>query len=265
MKKTIIKHQIEFIPEKSNKSIFKTYFVYFVCLAFFVLLNVLINEKVLDINSKWQTVVYTILIQGGIMFLLPFTMYSLLLKQKPKQIAKTCNYVKPNWQVVLISITIGILVFILNIIISSFFSGLMGVLGYSSRATGSGSNSYPLWEFLLNVVLVAVLPALCEEFLHRGLVLQGTKHMGFGKAIFISAFLFGLMHFNIEQFFCASIIGILLGFIAVVTKNIWPAIIVHFMNNFLAEYLSFANVNKLFGGGLYEFIDKFIKSEYYIF
>ena len=47
--------------------------------------------------------------------------------------------------------------------------------------------------------LVAVLPAIGEEFLHRGIVLQGIKHMGFKKAIVLSSLLFGLVHFNIQQ------------------------------------------------------------------
>lgn len=258
MDKPFIKKTIQFIPEKSNKSIFKTYGIYFICLSLFVILNVLINEKVLVINSSWESTVYTILIQVFIMFGIPFLLYGLLLKQKPKQILKTCNYFKPNWQVVLISFTIGIIVFILNIIISSFFSGLMSILGYTPRVSGTGESTYTFWQFIQNVLLVAVLPGFCEEFLHRGLVLQGTKHMGFGKSIFISAVLFGLMHFNIDQFFCAFSIGLLLGFVAVVTKNIWPAIIIHFTNNFLAEYMSFASFNNLFGSGFYEFIDKFM-------
>lgn len=259
MDKRIVKKKIQYIPEKSNKSIYKTYAIYFTCLALFVLLNVLINENILKVTSSWQSTVFTIIIQLFIMFGIPFLLYALLLKQKPKQIFKTCNYFKPNWQVVLISFTIGIIVFVLNIIISSFFSGLIGVIGYSPRVSGSGEAGYSLWKFLQNVLLVAILPGFCEEFLHRGLVLQGTKHMGFGKAIFISAILFGLMHFNIEQFFCATLIGLLLGFVAVVTKNIWPAIIIHFTNNFLAEYMTFASENDLFGGGFYEFIDKFME------
>ena len=74
-------------------------------------------------------------------------------------------------------------------------------------------------EFV-ELLLVAILPAFCEEFIHRGVLLQGIKHAGFKKAIVISSLMFGLIHFNIQQFFYAFIIGLILGFVSVVAKNI---------------------------------------------
>ena len=91
-----------------------------------------------------------------------------------------------------------------------------------------------------------MLPAFCEEFMHRGIVLQGIKHIGFKKAIVISALLFGLLHFNINQVAYAFVIGLILGFVAVVSKNIYPAMIIHFTNNFISVYLDFAFSNQAF-------------------
>lgn len=242
------------IKENKNKSIFKTFLIYFISLSCFVLFNILINGNFIDIESDC---IRTLIIQFGIIFLLPFCLYSLLLKQTPKKIFKTCNFFRINIWTIIISILIGIVIFFLNIIASSFFSGLIASFGYVSKYTmgASGAGNISWVQFLQNVVLIALIPAFCEEFLHRGLLLQGTKHMGFKKSIVISAILFALIHLNIEQSFSALVIGFILGFVAVVSKNIWPAIIIHFVNNFTIQYLSFAESNNLFGGSLFGWIN----------
>ena len=100
--------------------------------------------------------------------------------------------------------------------------------------------------------MVAVLPGFCEEFLHRGIVLQGIKHAGFKKAIVISSLLFGLIHFNIQQCFYAFIVGMIMGFVSVVAKNIFPAIIIHFTNNAISVYLEYASVRGWWLGDMLE-------------
>ena len=52
--------------------------------------------------------------------------------------------------------------------------------------------------------------------------------------------LFGFAHLNVGQFFYATILGFFIGYVALVTNSIFPAIILHFMNNGLSLYFSFA-------------------------
>ena len=164
------------------------------------------------------------------MFLLPLFLYCLFIKVKPRQVFKSCNFEKIGFLAILISIGLGFLCFIINIAVSSLFSGILTFTGYRYPGV-SGDSDYSTGHFFLELLLVAVLPAICEEFTHRGILLQGIKHAGFKKAIVISALMFGLIHFNIQQFFYAFIIGLILGFVSVVAKNIYPAIIIHFINN----------------------------------
>ena len=47
------------------------------------------------------------------------------------------------------------------------------------------------------------------------------------------------MHLNINQFFYATILGALMGYINLVTDSIYPSIIIHFINNFLSIYFQY--------------------------
>lgn len=87
-------------------------------------------------------------------------------------------------------------------------------------------------DLVLLFFTIAVIPAFVEEFLFRGLVLSNLLPYGRTTAILISAFLFGLMHMNIEQFFYATAAGVVLGWIYVKTQSIWPSVLLHFCNNF---------------------------------
>lgn len=98
-------------------------------------------------------------------------------------------------------------------------------------------------SFVLNLIVVAVLPALLEELVFRGCLLRLLRTYGDWTAVVVSAVLFGLMHGNLRQVPFAIIVGLVLGWLYVVTQNIWMPILVHFLNNAISvtmEYLSFS-------------------------
>lgn len=247
------------IKERKNKSIFKTYFIYFVCLIVFVFVRIGYNDSWLfqGLAGNKLDIAATLLIQVFIMFLLPLTLYCLLIKVTPKQVFKTSNYYKINFNVLLISLAIGVLAFVINIVISTMFSGIISIIGYRQPTYFGTSEPYTNTTFYVQILTIAILPSLCEEFLHRGLLLQGTKHIGFKRSIVLSGVLFGLIHFNINQVFFAIILGMLLGLVAVVSKNIWPAVIIHFVNNMIGVYLEFAAHNGYWGKNFYTKINDY--------
>ena len=234
---------MEFIKEQKNKSIFKTYFIYFICIVCFVLLRIIGSLGLFkELSDNMYEIVYTVLVEIITLFLIPLILYCLFIKVKPKQVFATCNFNKCNLKTILISIILGFIIYFLTVILSTFFNGIIILFGYTSSSSGSGDITTT--SYIIQIFTVAILPAFCEEFLHRGILLQGTKHMGFTKAIITSGILFGLIHLNITQVFYAMILGIVIGYISVISKNIWPAIIVHFMNNFMSitsSYLQTTN------------------------
>ena len=96
---------------------------------------------------------------------------------------------------------------------------------------------------LLDIVLTAVLPGICEEFTNRGGLLT-TMRSSFNPAqtTLIVGLAFGLFHQNITQLFYPMLFGMLMAVLVMKTKSIYPAIIVHFMNNALSVYIDYASV-----------------------
>lgn len=225
--------------ETKNKSIFKIFAIYYVCMAVFCGVRIWAASSG-AFGGIIGDISLSIIIQIGALFVIPLVLYCFLLKVKPKQVFKSCNFEKIGFIAILISFALGLLCFFINVAVSSLFNGILTFTGYRFPS-GSGEMDYSTWHFFLELVIVCVLPAFCEEFVNRGILLQGIKHAGFKKAIVISSLMFGLFHFNIQQFFYAFIIGLILGFVSVVAKNIFPAMIIHFVNNAVSVYLDYAS------------------------
>lgn len=86
---------------------------------------------------------------------------------------------------------------------------------------------------LLNLLMVAVLPALGEEMLFRGCI-QRIFYRIFKSphvAIWVAAALFSFIHFQFYGFLPRMIIGALLGYLYYFSGNLWYPIIGHFLNN----------------------------------
>ena len=245
--------------ESKNKSIFKIFAIYYICMVVFCLLRVF-SSSGLFISGMAGEVVFSLMVQILTLFVLPLFLYCTLFQATPKQLFKDCNYEKINIQTILISFVLGLLCFVINIGVSSLFTGILTFTGYRYPGSGGSAGNYTVWNFFLQIFLTAVLPAFAEEFLHRGLVLQGIKHMGFKRAIVISSLLFGLLHFNITQTAYAFVIGLILGLVAVVSKNIYAAMIIHFVNDFISVYLEFASARKWVLGDSLENLSKALSS-----
>ncbi len=229
----------------------------------FCIIRIAVSEGFMsELGVRWQDVLSTLIIQGLFMFGLPLILYCMFLKNRPKTVFKTCNFNSINVATVFISLGLGACMFFVNIAVSSVFNGLISFFGYQAPISFGETIEVKATfaNFMLDVLLVAVLPAICEEFLHRGIVLQGTKHAGFTKSIIISSVLFGLMHLNISQVSYAIVLGLIMGFASVVAKSIWVPIIMHFTNNFISVYLDYASVNGWFGGDFYERLTKLANS-----
>lgn len=89
----------------------------------------------------------------------------------------------------------------------------------------------PLWQLLL---VVALLPAICEELAFRGFILSGLRHLGGSWAIAISSVLFGLTHGLLQQSLSAIAVGFVLGYLAVQTQSLLPCAVFHFTHNSLS-------------------------------
>lgn len=86
--------------------------------------------------------------------------------------------------------------------------------------------------FFATLFLVALSPAICEEALFRGPILRGLRtRLGPGSAVLLQAALFGLFHLDVYRLIPSTLLGVLLGYLALQTGSIVPATIAHFCNN----------------------------------
>lgn len=81
-------------------------------------------------------------------------------------------------------------------------------------------------------LFLCVMPALCEETAFRGLLLGTLSRTGSRTgALLISAFFFSLFHFSWFRLVPTAVLGLLLGFAALLSGSIYPAMLWHALNN----------------------------------
>jgi sodium transport system permease protein len=85
---------------------------------------------------------------------------------------------------------------------------------------------------LLELLCLALLPAICEELAFRGFILSGL-HRRFRprNAVLLSSFLFALFHLNVFLFLPAFVLGVVLGLLTVRSRSVVPAVLFHFLYN----------------------------------
>ncbi len=101
--------------------------------------------------------------------------------------------------------------------------------------------------FLINLLMIAILPAVSEEFIFRGCFQQiftgWTKSLHWG--VWLSAALFSFIHFQFFGFLPRMLLGVFFGYFAAWSGSIWPGVLGHFLNNGIAVIVSYLYQNKL--------------------
>ncbi len=96
------------------------------------------------------------------------------------------------------------------------------------------------WELLL---LVAVLPGICEEIAFRGLFLQSVvKRYGRLKGALVAALVFGLFHFQLFRIIPTAVLGLILSMFLLLSGSIFPGMLAHALNNAVAVWLAEAGI-----------------------
>ena len=96
-------------------------------------------------------------------------------------------------------------------------------------------------DLLVNILVMAIIPALGEELFFRGFLQQSLiKKIGnIHVSIFITAFLFSAIHFHFHGLFPRMLLGLVLGYLFYWSQSLWIPIIAHFINNAMAILISY--------------------------
>lgn len=112
----------------------------------------------------------------------------------------------------------------------------------TARLTEVGS--IPLLS--VNIIVMAVLPAICEEMMFRGwLQTSIVPLVGKHTAVWTSAFIFSAIHMQFFAFIPRFLSGVALGYIFLYSGSLWGAVIAHFINNLIVIVITFARYNNL--------------------
>ena len=119
-----------------------------------------------------------------------------------------------------------------GVLISMLFGGLESLsqnfsLYNTFISKDDGTTPYRLYL----VLAYAVLPALCEEFVYRGILCHEYEKGGVTRAVLISSLFFSLLHFNLQNFPVYFFAGVILALTLYATRSIFGAIIAHFLYN----------------------------------
>lgn len=93
--------------------------------------------------------------------------------------------------------------------------------------------------FALNVFFTAVTPAILEEILMRGIILDGYRNKSRLVAAIMNGFMFGMLHLNSFQFFHTFIAGFIASLVVFATNSIFAGILIHMVNNGLPMILNY--------------------------
>jgi hypothetical protein len=160
----------------------------------------------------------------------------LLVRLEKKSIPETLRLRWPGWQAMLLGLFIGIGMWSFSIIPSVIS---LQVFGY----TPPQPFIFPTQpvEIILFFAVTAVLPALCEETMFRGVVLRSYEKWGPWTAFWAAGLLFAFYHLRLEGLLPILPIALALGYLVLRTNSIFPAMLAHFVFNSISNTLSMLN------------------------
>lgn len=118
--------------------------------------------------------------------------------------------------------------------------GLEGITKYLTTFDTTG-------QLLVAILVIAVIPAIGEETLFRGILQRNliiwTKNPHVG--IWLAAALFSAIHVQFLGFFPRMLLGALFGYLYLWSGNLWVPILAHFVNNGFTVFMVYLHQKKL--------------------
>ncbi len=151
-----------------------------------------------------------------------------------KRIKKQDIIAKPNENTVkyvIKCVILGVATLFLLSGVLNYFQLLVEKLGFTSSELPYKLNTPT--NYMISLISLAVIPAVCEELIFRGVIVNSLKHKGHLFAIIFSSIMFSLFHFSPSQLIYPICFGLILAIVYLRTNNILFPILLHFINNAL--------------------------------
>lgn len=179
------------------------------------------------------------------MFVVPPIVYYYITRKENRMQALGLRRLSSPWWLIIVAVALMIVSIPVTTTLTTWnegmhlggaFSGIekwMKELEETAQAlTDKMTNVDTIGGLLLNLLVIALIPAVGEEMTFRGVIQQSlTRRMNPHIAIILSAAIFSFFHFQFFGFFPRLFLGILLGYMFYITGSLWTSILMHFVNN----------------------------------
>ena len=160
--------------------------------------------------------------------IISFFIYWGIIKLRKQKLSSACSFKKFEYSQIPVYLLFGFS-------LQYHFQGLIAVFKLEELFPEHARRLKLIFEGgspLMIIMAVIILGPIFEEIVFRGLVINELKEkMPLVLVIAIQAFMFGVIHGNWLQIAYAAIIGILLGFVAIWTRSVWPSVLIHISMN----------------------------------
>jgi sodium transport system permease protein len=197
----------------------------------------------LIITSSWFLLQYLLfrgvalnlsaVVAGQLMILIPPVIMAILLTSRPASTLRIA-WSEPRFIILAVALVLA-----LNPLVNELKPVVEWLFPISSVIKVSLSQVLSqVPNLAVTIGVFALVPAICEEFAFRGFILSALERDHRTRsAILLSALMFGFLHVLLslfQQLLNATLLGIVLGLLAVRSRSILPGLIFHFLNNAIA-------------------------------
>lgn len=205
-----------------------------VFIAYQLVLGVVLGQRLND------HIYEIILVNEFIMILIPVLLYCFI---KKINIKEAFRFNKPGFLPMLLVAAISVPAYFVAAMLNNVLLYFLQFIGDLPAQPIPVPKDLP--GLGIGLLIIAVSPAICEEFMHRGLLLRAYEKRGSYKAVIFVSILFGIFHFDITNFLGPVFLGLLIGYYVIRTNSIFAGMLAHFLNNAIAEVTQY-----LWGSGV---------------
>ncbi len=168
---------------------------------------------------------------GQLCYALPAAIYLVFHSEDVKSILHLRKIRIPS---VLLLFVIGVLL----VPVMAFVNGI-SLLFTSNQIASTVGDIITDNSYIYVISVMALIPALLEEFMCRGVFFGALRPAGLWISALTSGLFFGLLHLNLNQFCYALMLGVVMALIVEVTGSLFATMIIHFTINASTTTLSY--------------------------
>lgn len=174
---------------------------------------------------------------ASIQFLFVFLPTMIYLIIRKPNIKKTLRLNRVSIKNVLISILVMIFAIPVAAVINAIVILILNYFGKMHEPAVFQTEN--INQLIINLFVIALIPAVFEELVYRGVILSAYERTGRFKAIVISSLLFALMHRDLQSLVGTFMLGLVLAYIVYRNNSIFAGMIAHFTNNSLIVFMTY--------------------------